>query len=382
MPRFALLAAAACGLAACDKIVEPDLETPTRSPHAAARTSVAAASPFAYVANSSSNTVSVIDTETNTVVATVPVGDQPTGVASTPDGAFVYVTNQGANQGGTVSVIETATNTVAATVPIGRFSTDIAITPDGAFAYLGSYPDQVEVISTATNTVVETIDVGSGSPVGVAITPDGAFVYVNQWSSPGRVSVIATATNTVVETIDVAGNWDLAVTPDGASVYLAATRVTVIEAATNTVAAYIDTGSGGAHDVAMSPDGRYAYVTINSFTGGVAVIATATRAVEDMISVPVNVRSLAITPDGAFIYVTHGPPSGGPGIVYVISTSSNEVVDTIEVGLWPSGVAITPTRQRNGQARVQICHKGKQIRVAEPAVNAHLRHGDTFPPCN
>ena len=142
MRRFALFAAAACGLAACDKIVEPDLETPIRSPHAAARTSVAAASPFAYVANSSSNTVSVIETATNTVVATVPVGDHPTGVASTPDGAFVYVTNQG----GTVSVIETATNTVAATVPIGPFSTDIAITPDGAFAYLDSGTERVAVI--------------------------------------------------------------------------------------------------------------------------------------------------------------------------------------------------------------------------------------------
>jgi YVTN family beta-propeller protein len=101
-----------------------------------------------------------------------------------------------------------------------------------------------------------------------------------------------------------------------------------------------------------------------------------------MISVPVNVRSLAITPDGAFLYVTHGSPSGGGGIVYVISTSSGEVVDTIDVGLWPSGVAITRAGQRQGQAKVDICHKGKQIRVAEPAVNAHLRHGDTFPPCN
>ena len=71
----------------------------------------AQAAPFAYITNEGSATVSVIDTATNTVVATVPVGSSLIGVAVTPDGAFVYVTNTGS---GTVSVIATATNTVVA----------------------------------------------------------------------------------------------------------------------------------------------------------------------------------------------------------------------------------------------------------------------------
>ncbi len=49
--------------------------------------------PFAYVTNFYSNTVLVIDTATNTVVATVAVGISLVGVAITPDGAFAYVTN-------------------------------------------------------------------------------------------------------------------------------------------------------------------------------------------------------------------------------------------------------------------------------------------------
>src|SRR5262249_41470111 len=61
-----------------------------------------------------------------TVVATVPVGVNPTGVAITPDGAFAYVTNFSSN---TVSVINTATNTVVATVPAGSTPARIAITP-------------------------------------------------------------------------------------------------------------------------------------------------------------------------------------------------------------------------------------------------------------
>src|SRR5262245_66659769 len=49
------------------------------------------AKPFAYVTNNLSNNVSVIDTSTNAVVATVPVGSRPNEVAITPDGTHVYV---------------------------------------------------------------------------------------------------------------------------------------------------------------------------------------------------------------------------------------------------------------------------------------------------
>jgi YVTN family beta-propeller protein len=62
-------------------------------------------------------TVSVIDTATNTVIATIPIGGIPIGgnraygVAITPDGTRAYVvTNDN-----TASVIDTATNTVVAT---------------------------------------------------------------------------------------------------------------------------------------------------------------------------------------------------------------------------------------------------------------------------
>ena len=69
----------------------------------------------AYITDAGSNTVSVIDTATNTVVSTIPVGSIPFGVGVTPDGSKVYVANQGSN---TVSVIDTATNAVS-TIPVG-----------------------------------------------------------------------------------------------------------------------------------------------------------------------------------------------------------------------------------------------------------------------
>jgi len=57
-----------------------------------------------YVANTLSNTVSVIDTATNGVVATIPVGDAPIGVAVAPDARRVYVANSASSS---VSVIDT-----------------------------------------------------------------------------------------------------------------------------------------------------------------------------------------------------------------------------------------------------------------------------------
>jgi YVTN family beta-propeller protein len=72
----------------------------------------------------------VIDTATNTVVATVPVGNEPSGVAITPDGKHAYVTNlDEALPAGSVSVIDTTTNTVAATVLVGTYPVCVGIIP-------------------------------------------------------------------------------------------------------------------------------------------------------------------------------------------------------------------------------------------------------------
>ena len=124
------------------------------------------------------NTVSVIAAATNTVIGSpIPVGSAPFGVAVTPDGSKVYVTNLFGN---TVSVIATATNTVIGSpIPVGANPFGVAVTPDGSRVYVTNAVDNtVSVIATATNTVIGSpIPVG-GFPVGVAVTPDGSKVYV------------------------------------------------------------------------------------------------------------------------------------------------------------------------------------------------------------
>ena len=235
--------------------------------------------PFLYVPNSSPNTVSVIDTSTNTTTSpAIPVGNGPINAAVSGDEALVYVTNSSSN---TVSVINTATNTVVATINVGSTPVDAVVSPDGTRVYVTNINgNTVSVINTATNTVAATINVGSG-PHDAVVSPDGTRVYVTNWNGLD-VSVINTATNTVVATIiNVgAGAGGAAVSPDGTRVYTAnynSNTVSVINTTTNTVVATINVGSQPS-GVAVSPDGTRAYVT-NVASNTVSVINTATNTV-------------------------------------------------------------------------------------------------------
>ncbi|MGW2587711.1 YncE family protein, partial [Streptomyces virginiae] len=78
----------------------------------------------AYVANSFSDTVSVIDTRSNMVRATIPVGTGPRGVAVAPYGSRIYVTNSTSDD---VSVIDNQTNTVIEIFRVGDSPIGIAI---------------------------------------------------------------------------------------------------------------------------------------------------------------------------------------------------------------------------------------------------------------
>jgi len=112
----------------------------------------------AYVGNYGNNTVAVIDTATQTVINTVPVGSYPRGVAVAPDGQYAYVTNANDNS---VSVVDTGTETVVKTIPAGSYPEGVAVTPDGVSVYAVNLGGTVSVISTKTQTLSNTISVGS-----------------------------------------------------------------------------------------------------------------------------------------------------------------------------------------------------------------------------
>ncbi|MGH9208408.1 MAG: choice-of-anchor tandem repeat GloVer-containing protein, partial [Acidimicrobiales bacterium] len=295
------------------------------------------ATPPAYVTNTSSNTVSVLATATNTVVATVPVGGAPEGVAVTQDGQHAYVANAGSN---TVSVIDTVANTVAATVTVGGKPKGVAVAPDGKHAYVtDSGSGTVSVIKTSTNAVTATVGVGA-NPFGVAITPDGTHAYVTN-SGSSTVSVIATASKTVVATVTVGLTpKGVAVAPDGLHVYVAnagSNNVSVIRTATNAVVATVTVGLRP-NGIAVTQDGTQAYVA-NSSDGTVSVIDTATKTV---VGAPIPVGNvpigIAFTLDGKHAHVTNS----GDGSVSVIRTAKKKVVATVAVGTSPFGAGIRP----------------------------------------
>ncbi|OYN75541.1 beta-propeller fold lactonase family protein [Mycolicibacterium sphagni] len=258
-----------------------------------------------YVANATSNTVSVINTATGTVTKTINVGQEPLATAVSPNGATVYVANDNSN---TVSVINTATGTVTKTITVGNKPSEVALSPNGSTLYVGNtYSGTVSVINTATNTVTKTITVGA-SPAGMAISPNGGTVYVAN-SNGGTVSVINTATNTVTETITVADPLGVAVSPNGKYIYVTnydnGDTVSVISAATNTITATIPLNGNAAFLVAVSPDSSTIYVTSLYGNDTISMINAATNTVTTTIPVGVLPYEAAISPDGSTVYVTN-----------------------------------------------------------------------------
>lgn len=307
---------------------------------------------IAYVANLGSNSVSAINTSSNTVSATINVGSQPNGVAITPDGTRAYV----ANGGGEVWVLATAGNTVAAKVSVGGYPTAVAITPDGTRAYVTrDNSNNVSVIDTATNTVSATIPVGA-QPSGIALTPDGTHAYVTNVGS-GSISVIAISSNSVSATVSLGavGPLGIAITPDGSRAYVVdgLGNVSVIATASNSVIATVTFPQVGScpFSIAITPDGTRVYVASFS-SNSVVVIATSNNAVMSTVNIQGFPQGVAITPDGKFAYVTTSSTETGlgKGSVSVIDTSSNAVVATVGVGSNPYGLAF-----KTGTATGFVC---------------------------
>lgn len=312
----------------------------------------------AYVANSADNSVSVVDTGTNSVITTIPVGSFPNGVAVTPDGTRAYVINENSNS---VSVIDTATNTVISDISVAgpsvtfhplTYPNGVAITPDGTRAYVTvNGQNAVWVIDTATNTVVTTISVLL-LPVSVAITPDGTRAYVVDVYSDA-VSVIETATNSVVANIPNIGGLPVgvAILPNGTRAYITELggAVAVIDTATNTLLSTITIPSVPVAPqfsqaplpigIAITPDGTKAYVA-DLYGNTISVVNTTTDTVVVTIPAGGYPIGVAISPDGTRAYATNIFVQFCT--VSVIDTATNTVVTTIPVGVNPFAVAITP----------------------------------------
>ena len=182
--------------------------------------------------------VQVLDIVSGTTLATIPlnVPQSGSGMAIAPDGTRLYVTNQALN-GSNVKVIDTTSNTVIATIPLGSVPRGIDVTPDGLFAYVAvQEAHAVYVVSTATNSVVATVPAGT-RPTSVRVTPNGLRAYA---SSENLITVVGTQSNTAIGTIPAFLPRVIDFTPDSATGVVAADgRVYIVDAVANSIVATI-----------------------------------------------------------------------------------------------------------------------------------------------
>jgi YVTN family beta-propeller protein len=229
------------------------------------------------------NAVQVIDTASNTILASITTGNNVVAAAPTNRNALVVCNNAS----GTVSVIDLATNSVVSTLPYACQT--VVPTPEGSAVWVSTFGPSpnfvptIAVIDAATNQVSTTFTVsghGRNAPSWMAFTPDGAYLWA-VFSSAAQAVVYDTATHAEVATIPVgtAPNY-VAISPDGSAAYVAnltSNSVSVIDTSSRAVLATIAVGTFP-RAVTFSANGDRAFVT-NFSSNTLSVIDTATRTV-------------------------------------------------------------------------------------------------------
>jgi YVTN family beta-propeller protein len=333
-----------------------------------ATANMAAAAPFAYVANSGTKNVSVIDTADNTVKATVALPlDSVNGlpyaysVAVGASGQYAYVGLQTANE---IAVIDTATKAVVRRIGLGTENpgglavnaaetrlyvasnlSDTLIVMDITWIHLGFAPvevgrvtvgnnpegvvlsalgDKAYVSSATDGTVTEiTLDeaqniytpstpiaVGS-KPLGLALSSNGSKLYVADGF--GVAAVIDTATKTKTDLFVGTGTVSVAVKSDDSKVYAPANTdnlLYVIDGATDVVSGTQYAVASGPFGSAMAPNNDL-YLAMHD-SDNVKVFNTTSNTVTATIALPAGAKPTSL---GDFI----GPPQ----FIRTITSSSD-----------------------------------------------------------
>ena len=295
-----------------------------------------------YVANSGNDSVSVISAEKNTKIKDIPVGKQPIAIAVNKYTNTVYVANFGSN---TVSVINETSNTNIKNITVGKQPTAIAINIDKTknpniiyVANAGS--DSVSVIDGTSNTNIKNITVGK-HPTFIAVKSATKTVYVaNQFS--GTVSVISAENNTKIKDIPVGDKpIDVAINQNTNTVYVANSgndSVSVISAEKNTKIKDIPVGDEPI-DVAINQNTNTVYVA-NSGNDSVSVISAENNTKIKDIPVGKQPTAIAINQKTNTVYVLNS----GSYSVSVIEGLANEVVAGVTFRVHPfnSGYIVCP----------------------------------------
>jgi YVTN family beta-propeller protein len=137
-------------------------------------------SPYLYATIPATNSLAVINTNTLTQIATIPLGVAPGAITVSRDGAKVYISNAGTS----VLVLDASTNLLTTPLPIGHASASVAIGNDNRLWVLGNGIEQVNATTG--------VSAGPSAPITftysgkLLASPDGTRLYYATYGlSPG-----------------------------------------------------------------------------------------------------------------------------------------------------------------------------------------------------
>lgn len=296
--------------------------------------------PRVYVANESSNSVTVIDALTFKVIATVDAKNFSThDLALSRDGTRLFATNLAS---GRLSVIDTKALETVASIYTGNRCHVVALTNDNRFAWVANIgDDSISIVDTNDYRIVGTIAVGKG-PTGLTFSRDGSFAYVSNQGDK-TVAVVDTASYRVIKIIPVGSNPHfLTLGPDGRiwGANSGGNDIYVIDPGTQTKVATFEVGPNP-QQIAFAYKGMVgpnAYVTVSG-ANHVAVVSINNTRMQVVERIPVGDKPNGIlaNTEGTRIYVGNE----GSSDLSVIDTGTNTRIATTLVGRKPIRVVMS-----------------------------------------
>ena len=314
-----------------------------------------------YAAEQFSNTVSVTDPSDNKLLGVIRLGEpSPTnfsplykgqvlvhGMGFSPDHKTLAVVSIGSNS---VTFIDTATNTVKHTTYVGRSPHEAFYTPDGAEVWVTVRGENFVEVLDAKTFEEKTRIVTPAGPGMQIFSPDGRYGYVCSSFNP-EIDVVTVADHQIVARVKQASPFcpNIAANPDGTQVWFTLKdtgKTQVFDARPPfDLIKTLDTGPITNHvNFARTAKGAFAYVTIGGLN---AVKVFRTDDFEQVATIPVGALPHGIWPsgDGSRIYV--GLENADQ--LVAIDTATNTVIGAVPIGQAPQAIAYVPNAVPEGE---------------------------------
>ena len=298
------------------------------------------------VANQHDANLSVIDTATDKVIATIPVGGV-TGheLVVSPDGKRAFVPiygNAGVGRAGTdgsvISVIDLATQKIVGTIDFGHgVRPHCAVFGKDGMLYVTTELDKsVSIIDPKTLKIVGAVPTGQEQSHMFVLSKDGKRGYTAN-VGPGTVSVLDIPGRKTITVIPISGNTQrIAMSRDGSMVFTAdqkTPQLAVIDTATNKVKTWVPLTSAG-YGTVPTLDGRYLLVTLRG-TKQLDVVDLKTMKVVHTVDVGDGPSEVVVSADGKKAYVA----CNFSNQVAVVDLASWKMDKLIDAGKYADGMA-------------------------------------------